>query len=158
MATTELLLIDKVENLGAEGDIVKVKAGYARNWLLPRKKAVSLNHSNKKRMESLMRARAHREADEQSQAEEIAVKLRETRVAIAVKTGAGGKLFGSVTSAQLLAKLEEQGFHLDKRHLAPFRPVKELGKLTATFQLHPEVKADVEFEIVSENPIETEED
>ena len=157
MATTEVLLVEQVDNLGAEGDVVRVRAGYARNWLLPRKKAVPLDHANKKRMDSLMQARARRESDEQSQAEEMAVNLRGTNVAIAVKTGAGGKLFGSVTSAQLLAKLEELGFHLDKRHLVPFRPVKELGKLIATFRLHPDVEAEVECEIVSENPIEVEE-
>ena len=113
MATTEVLLVEQVDNLGAEGDVVKVRAGYARNWLLPHKKAVPLDHANKKRMDSLMQARARRESDEQSKAEEMAVKLRGTNVAIAVKTGAGGKLFGSVTSAQLLAKLEELGFHFD---------------------------------------------
>ena len=157
MATTEVLLVEQIDNLGAEGDVVKVRAGYARNWLLPKKKAVPLELKNKKRLDALMQARANREADERSQAEEIASKLRGTHMAIAVKTGAGGKLFGSVTPAQLLEKFEELGFHLDKRHLVSFRPVKELGKLTATFRLHPDVEAEVECEIVSENPIEAEE-
>ena len=157
MATTEVLLVEQVDNLGAEGDVVKVRSGYARNWLLPKKKAVPLELKNKKRLDALMQARANREADERSQAEEIASKLRGTHVAIAVKTGAGGKLFGSVTAAQLLEKFKELGFHLDKRHLVPFRPVKDLGKRTATFRLHPDVEVEVEYEIVSENPIETEE-
>ncbi len=158
MATTEVLLVEQIDNLGAEGDVVKVRAGYARNWLLPKKKAVPLELKNKKRLDALMQARANREADERSQAEEIASKLRGTHIAIAVKTGAGGKLFGSVTPAQLLEKFEELGFHLDKRHLVSFRPVKELGKRVATFRLHPDVEVEIEYEIVSENPIETKEE
>tara|TARA_A100001037_G_C15077953_1_gene602721 strand:+ start:127 stop:609 length:483 start_codon:yes stop_codon:yes gene_type:complete len=158
MATTEVLLIEQVDNLGSEGDVVKVRSGFARNWLLPKRKAVPLEPKNKKRMDALMQARARREANERTQAEEIAAKLRGSHVAIAVKTGTGGKLFGSVTSGQLLEKYEEIGFHLDKRHLVPFRPVKELGKRTATFRLHEDVEVEVEYEIVSENPIETEEE
>ncbi len=158
MAHTQVLLVEQIDNLGAEGDVVKVRAGYARNWLLPKKKAVPLNHANKKRLEALHQARSLREANELQQAEEVAGKLRGVNVAIAVKTGAGGKLFGSVTPANLLEKLEEQGFHLNKRHLVPFQPVKELGKQTATFKLHSDVQAEISFEVVSENPIESEEE
>jgi len=154
MATTEVLLIQQVENLGAEGDRVKVKAGYARNWLLPRNLAVPLTQANKKHLESLMKAREERESDELKQAEEVGSKLSAVSVAISVKTGEGGKMFGSVTVPQLLEKLAEQGFHLERRHIVPFSPVKELGKHSATCKLHPEVQVDVTFEVVSENPIE----
>ncbi|MGE4550271.1 MAG: 50S ribosomal protein L9 [Opitutales bacterium] len=154
MATTEVLLIQQVENLGAEGDRVKVKAGYARNWLLPRHLAVPLTQANKKHLESLMKAREKREANELQQAEEVGAKLSAVSVAISVKTGEGGKMFGSVTVPQLLEKLAEQGFHLERRHIVPFSPVKELGKHSATCKLHPEVQIDVAFEVVSENPIE----
>ena len=154
MATTEVLLIEQVENLGAEGDRVKVKAGYARNWLLPRKLAIPLTQANKKHLESLMKAREERESDELQQAEEVGAKLSAVSVAISVKTGEGGKMFGSVTVPQLLEKLTEQGFHMERRHIAPFSPVKDLGKHTATCKLHSEVQVDIEFEVVSENPIE----
>ena len=154
MATTEVLLIQQVENLGAEGDRVKVKAGYARNWLLPRNLAVPLTQANKKHLESLMKAREEREADELQQAEEVGAKLSAVSVAISVKTGEGGKMFGSVTVPQLLEKLAEQGFHLERRHIMPFSPIKNLGKHDAICKLHPEVQVQVEFEVVSENPIE----
>ena len=154
MATTEVLLIQQVANLGAEGDRVKVKAGYARNWLLPRKLAIPLTQANKKHLESLVKAREARETNELHQAQEVGSKIASLNLAIPVKTGEGGKMFGSVTVPQLLEKLEEQGFHLERRHIVPFSPIKELGKHTASCKLHPEVQMDFEFELVSENPIE----
>ena len=154
MATTEVLLIQQVENLGAEGDRVRVKAGYARNWLLPRNLAVPLTQENKKRLESLMKAREERESEELRQAEEVGAKLSSVKIAISVKTGEGGKMFGSVTVPHLLEKLMEEGFQLERKHIVPFSPVKNLGKHHATCKLHPDVQAEVEFEVVSENPIE----
>ncbi len=154
MGTTEVLLIQQVENLGAEGDRVKVKAGYARNWLLPRRLAIPLTQANKKRLESLMKAREAREVDELKQAEDVGAKLSSVNVAIPMKTGEGGKLFGAVTVPMLLEKLIEQGFHLERRHIVPFSPIKALGKHTATCKLHPEVQIEIDFEVVSENPIE----
>ena len=154
MATTEVLLIEQVENLGAEGARVKVKAGYARNWLLPRKLAVPLTQANKKRLEALMKSREKRETGELRQAEEVGRQLAGVKVAIPVKTGEGGKMFGSVTVPQLLEKLITEGFHLERRHIVPFSPVKALGKHSATCKLHPEVQVEIEFEVVSENPIE----
>ena len=154
MATTEVLLIEQVENLGAEGDRVKVKAGYARNWLLPRKLAVPLTQANKKRLESLMKSREERESGELRQAEEVGAKLASVKIAIPVKTGEGGKMFGSVTVPQLLEKLTGEGFQLERRHIVPFSPVKALGMHSATCKLHSEVQVEIEFEVVSENPIE----
>ena len=98
MAHNEVLLIKPVENLGAEGDQVKVRAGYARNYLLPRGIAVPLTSSNRKQIEALKKRRAGREADELSAAQEMAGKLGKTRIAFAVKTGEGGKMFGAVTA------------------------------------------------------------
>ena len=154
MASTEILLLEKVDNLGLEGDIVKVKAGFARNFLLPRKKAVPLNLSNKKRLDALMIARAARESEELQNAQEVATKLENISLAIAVKTGSGGKLFGSVTSQQIVDKLKEQGFVVDKRHFKNFNPSKDLGKMEVHLQLHQEVVVNLTVEVVSENPIE----
>ena len=154
MANTEILLLEKIDNLGLEGDIVKVKAGFARNVLLPRKKAVPLNLSNKKRLDALMIARAARESEELQNAQEIATKLENISLAIAVKTGSGGKLFGSVTSQQIVDKLKEQGFVLNKRHFKNFNPIKDLGKMEVHLQLHQEVVVNLTVEVVSENPIE----
>lgn len=154
MATTEVLLVQHMQQLGSEGDVVKVRPGYARNYLIPQKKALPLNLANKKRLDSLKQSRAMRESDELQKAQEIATKLTEVKIAVAVKTGSGGKLFGSVTVNHILEKLSEGGFTMDKKHFVSFSPIKELGKQNVTLQLHSDVKAEVEVEVVSENPIE----
>ena len=154
MATTEILLVEHINNLGSEGDVVKVRPGYARNYLLPQKKAVPLNHANKKRLDALKVSRAARETDELQKSQEIATKLKETKIAVAVKTGAGGKLFGSVTVNHILEKLNERGFIFDKKHITSFSPIKELGIRKISISLHKDVEAEVEVEVVSENPIE----
>lgn len=154
MPTTEVLLVEHIANLGAEGDVVKVRPGYARNFLLPQNKAVPLNMANKKRLDALKVARAARETDELQKSQEIASRLKETKIAVAVKTGAGGKLFGSVTVNHILEKLQESGFVFDKKHVTSFSPIKQLGKTTVKLSLHKDVDAEVEVEVVSENPIE----
>ena len=154
MATKEVLLVQHMPQLGSEGDVVKVRPGYARNYLIPQKKALPLNLANKKRLDSLLQARAIRESDELQKAQEFANKLKDLNIAVAVKTGAGGKLFGSVTINHILEKLSESGFTLDKKHFVSFTPIKELGKQIVTLQLHKDVQAEVEVEVVSENPIE----
>ncbi|MDG0965324.1 MAG: 50S ribosomal protein L9 [Opitutales bacterium] len=154
MATTEILLVEHINNLGSEGDVVKVRPGFARNYLLPQKKAVPLNHANKKRLDALKVARAARETDELQKSQEIATKLKDTKIAVAVKTGAGGKLFGSVTVHHILEKLSEKGFIFDKKHITSFSPIKVLGISKISISLHKDVEAEVEVEVVSENPIE----
>lgn len=154
MATTEVLLVEHIQNLGSEGDVVKVRPGFARNYLIPQKKALPMNLANKRRLDALKQSRAMRESEELQKAQEIATKLREVKIAVAVKTGSGGKLFGSVTSNHILEKLSESGFTLDKKHFVSFSPIKELGKQNVTLQLHREVETEVEVEVVSENPIE----
>jgi len=154
MATTEVLLVEHIQNLGSEGDVVKVRPGFARNYLIPQKKALPMNLANKRRLDALKQSRAMRESEELQKAQEIATKLKEVKIAVAVKTGSGGKLFGSVTSNHILEKLSESGFTLDKKHFVSFSPIKELGKQNVTLQLHREVEAEVEVEVVSENPIE----
>ena len=154
MPTTEVLLVEHIANLGAEGDVVKVRPGYARNFLLPQNKAVPLNMANKKRLDALKVARAARETDELQKSQEIASRLKETKIAVAVKTGAGGKLFGSVTVNHILEKLQESGFVFDKKHVTSFSPIKQLGKTTVKLSLHKDVETEVEVEVVSENPIE----
>ncbi len=154
MSTTEILLVEHIQNLGAEGDVVKVKPGYARNFLIPQKKAVPLNMASKKRLDALKVARAARETEELQNSQDIANKLKETSVAVAVKTGAGGKLFGSVTANHILEKLNEKGFILEKNHFTSFSPIKKLGKTKVTLSLHKDVEAEIDVEVVSENPIE----
>ncbi len=154
MATTEVLLVQPVEGLGGEGDQVKVRAGYARNFLLPRKIAVSLNASNKKHVEALKKRRAEREQTELSGAQELAKKLEKTSLAFAVKTGEGGKMFGAITANDIHDKLVAAGVELDKKKIHLFNPVKTLGKHEVKIKLHPDVSVDLPFDVVSENPIE----
>src|ERR1051325_1371118 len=115
MATTEVLLVKPVEGLAAQGDQVKVRAGYARNFLLPRKIAVPLNASNKKHVDSLKKRRAEREQSELTGAQEVAKKLEKTSLAFAVKTGEGGKMFGAITAQDIYDKLHASGFEIDKK-------------------------------------------
>lgn len=153
MAHKEVLLIKPVEGLGAEGDQVKVRAGYARNFILPRKIGVPVTQGNRRQIEALKARRAEREKTELSIAQDLAAKLEKANIAFAVKTGEGGRMFGAVTAADLHAKLNEAGLEVEKKrvHLTP--PVKTLGKHVATLKLHPEVSVELTFDVVSENPI-----
>jgi large subunit ribosomal protein L9 len=154
MATTEVLLVKPVEGLGGEGDQVKVRAGYARNYLLPRKIAVSLSASNKKHVDALKKRRAEREQAELSGAQEVAKKLEKTSLAFAVKTGEGGKMFGAITAQDIYDKLVQSGLEIDKKKIHLFTPVKTLGKHTVKIKLHTDVSVELPFDVVSENPIE----
>jgi large subunit ribosomal protein L9 len=154
MSTTEVLLVQPVDGLGGEGDQVKVRAGYARNYLLPRKIAVTLSASNKKHIDALKKRRAEREQTELSAAQELAKKLEKTSLAFAVKTGEGGKMFGAITASDIHEKLVASGVELDKRKIHLFNPVKTLGKHEVKIKLHPDVTVELPFDVVSENPIE----
>ncbi len=153
MAHSEVLLLKPVDGLGAEGDQVKVRAGYARNFLLPQGLAVPLTVSNRKQVEALKKARGLREAKELNGAQELAARLQKAALAIAVKTGEGGKLFGAVTVNDLHDKLVAAGLEVEKRRIHLGQPVKSLGKHEVKIKLHPEVSVDLSFEVVSENPI-----
>ncbi|MFM7751278.1 MAG: 50S ribosomal protein L9 [Opitutaceae bacterium] len=154
MASTEVLLVKPVEGLGGEGDQVKVRAGFARNFLLPRKIAVPLTVANRKQVEALKKRRAEREQNELNGAQEMARRLEKTSLAFAVKTGEGGKMFGAITAQDVHEKLVASGLEVDKRKIHLFNPVKTLGKHTVKIKLHAEVSVDVPFDVVSENPIE----
>ena len=154
MANTEVLLVKPVEGLGGEGDQVKVRAGYARNYLLPRKIAVTLNAANRKHVDALKKRRAEREQTEVNVAQELARKLEKTSLAFAVKTGEGGRMFGAITSQDIHEKLTASGIELDKRKILLFTPVKTLGKHTVKVKLHADVTVEIPFDVVSENPIE----
>jgi large subunit ribosomal protein L9 len=154
MAHSEVLLVKPVEGLGGEGDQVKVRAGYARNFLFPRKDAVPVTKGNRKQIEALKKRRAEREAQELNGAQELARKLEKASLAFAVTTGEGGKMFGSVTAADLHDKLVAAGFTIDRKRIQLHTPVKTLGKHAVKLRLHPEVTVELSFDIVSENPIE----
>ncbi len=154
MANTEVLLLQPVDGLGGEGDQVKVRAGYARNYLLPKGFAAPMTLANRKRVDALRKRRAEREASELNGAQELAKKLEAVSIAFAVQTGEGGKMFGAITAADLHAKLIEAGVEIDKKKIHLHTPVKTLGSHTTKVKLHSEVSVEISFDIVSENPIE----
>ena len=158
MATNQVLLLQPIQGLGAEGDTVTVRAGYARNFLLPRKIALPITHANKKQMESLLKAREAREVQELDAARELAAKISDTTIAVAVKTGEGGKMYGAVTANDLIIRLKEEGIELVKKQLSLPAPVKDLGTHTVAVKLNSEISSELKFEVVSENPIEVVED
>ncbi|OPZ74386.1 MAG: 50S ribosomal protein L9 [Verrucomicrobia bacterium ADurb.Bin474] len=151
MATTEILLLKPVDNLGGEGDQVKVKAGYARNYLLPQKVALPITQANRKYVESLKKARSMREAKELDKAQEIKGRIEKLNLVFTVKTGDEGRMFGAVTAGDLLARMASEGIELDKKQVSLYTPVKSLGKHSTKIRLHPDVSFDFEFEVVSED-------
>ena len=154
MSTTEVLLIKPVDGLGAEGEQVRVKSGYARNFLLPQGIALPVNRANKKYLESLAKARTAREARDLEVATALAAKIQGASLVFSVKTGEGGKMFGAISVPEIVAKLAEQGVEVDRKrvHLGQ-GPVKLLGKHVAHVKLHATISFELPFEIVSENPI-----
>ncbi len=158
MATSDILLIEPVDGLGSEGDQVTVKAGYARNFLFPNRKAVPVTRSNRKQIEALKVRRAEREAKNLEDAKAQAARIGETHFAIAVKTGDSGKMFGAVTAANIHEKLSEAGFEIDRKKVHLPAPIKELGQHSITIKIHSEVEAELKFDVVSENPIVEESD
>lgn len=150
MATSSILLLQKVENLGYEGDTVTVRAGYARNYLLPRKLAVPVTHANKKQIEALMKRREERKIKELEHARELARQIKEVQVLFTVKTGEQGKMFGAITAADLMKQFKEKGLHVEKKQIH-LPTVKDLGSHKAEIRLHSEVIFDFIFEVGSEN-------
>ena len=141
MATTQVILREKIENLGAEADVVQVKAGYARNFLIPHGKAFEATKGNLRHLESLQAARAEREAAELSTASTIAGKLEKMRPKFTLETGQGGKAFGSITSMDIHAHLEDKGISIDRHAIKLDRPIKKSGRTEIEVKLHPEVAA-----------------
>ena len=138
-----------IANLGHKDDIVDVKQGYGRNYLIPQGYAILATPSARKVVAENLRQRAHKEAKLKAEAEEIAAQLAEVKLTIGAKTSSTGKIFGSVNSIMISESLKEKGFDIDRKKIV-LKDVKEIGTYTALIKLHREVKVDVEFEVVSE--------
>jgi large subunit ribosomal protein L9 len=156
MPHAQLLLLKPVENLGNEGDTIKVKPGFARNYLLPQGLAIPVTRANRKQIDALRDRAERRAASELEIAQKTAARLETIQVVFAVQTGPGGKMFGAVTAQDLIEKIAENGVKLDKKQVSLYTPVKSLGRHSTRIKLHPEVTLEFEFEVVSENPIEEE--
>ncbi len=146
----ELILREDVANLGSAGEIVKVKPGYGRNYLIPHGLALPASEGNKRRVEAEARGRATARATEQSEAEEWAVKLAETSLTFTAKVGEKDQLFGSITSADIASMLQERGYNVDKKQIELEHALRELGTFKVGIRLHPEVHAEVRVWVVKE--------
>jgi large subunit ribosomal protein L9 len=146
----EVILREHVDNLGRRGDVVKVAAGYARNYLLPRKLALAVNENNKRQIERERKLAEVRELEEKSQAESFAGRLAEADIAIARRVGENKTLYGSVTSADVAQALHAKGFEIDKRKITLGEPLKALGEYTVSVKVHRDVTAQVKVKVVAE--------
>jgi large subunit ribosomal protein L9 len=146
----EVILREHVDNLGRRGDVVKVAAGYARNYLLPRKLALPVTDANKKQIERERKNAEVRELEEKTQAEAFAKRLTETNISIGRRVGENDTLYGSVTSADIAHALTAKGFDVDKRKITLPEPLKALGEFTVPVKIHREVTAQVKVNVVKE--------
>ncbi len=147
----DIILKQDVQNLGHADDIVTVKDGYARNFLIPRGMALIATPSARKMHAENQRQRAHKEARIREEAEAIREKMEGTKLTLGAKTSSKGKIFGSVNTIQIAESLKELGFEIDRKQISIIEDqIKEVGTYTATVKLHKEVKVDIEFEIVPE--------
>lgn len=145
----EIILLTDIANLGHKDDIVDVKQGYGRNYLIPQGYAILATPSARKVVAENLKQRAHKEAKLRAEAEELAAQLAEIKLTIGAKTSSTGKIFGSVNSIMISESLKEKGFDIDRKKIM-LKDVKEVGTYTALIKLHREVKVDVEFEVISE--------
>jgi large subunit ribosomal protein L9 len=147
----DVILKKDVPNLGFKNDIVKVKNGYGRNFLIPQKIGVIATESAKKIHAENMKQRAHKEEKIKNEALEVAKKLEETPIKIGTKTSTTGKIFGAVTTVQIAEALVEQNVIVDRRNIKIIdESVKEVGIYTAVVKLHKEVSAEIKFEVFAE--------
>ena len=145
----ELILKEDVINLGYKDDIVKVKDGYGRNYLIPTGKAIIATESAKKVLAENLRQRAHKLAKIKADAEELAKKMEGVSLTIATKVSATGTIFGSVGAIQIAEELAKLGFEIDRKIIA-VDAAKEIGEYTATIRLHKEVAVKVPYSVVAE--------
>lgn len=139
MATTQVILRSKIEGLGAEADLVTVRAGYARNFLVPQGLAYEATRANKRHTEALLASRAQREADEIKSAEVNATAIRRLTLRLELETGQGGKAFGSITNQDIANELSEQGIEIDRHKIQLENPIKTTGEHEVEIKLHADV-------------------
>jgi large subunit ribosomal protein L9 len=147
----EIILLQDVQKLGLKDDLVHVKDGYGRNYLIPRGYAVAATPSARKMHAENLKQRAHKEEKIKAEAQELASKMADVKIVVGAKTSSSGKIFGSVNTIQIAEALKEQGFEIDRKSISlPEDQIKEVGKYKAVIKLHRDVKVEVDFEIVAE--------
>ncbi len=147
----EIILKKDVEKLGHKDEIVTVKPGYARNYLIPKGLAILATKSAKKMHEENMRQKAHKEEKYIKDAEEIAEKLKSVELKIGAKTSSTGKIFGSVNTIMIAEALEKEGLEIERKNITiKGDSIKEIGKYQASIKMYKNIRADIEFEVFSE--------
>jgi large subunit ribosomal protein L9 len=146
----EIILRQAVENLGKPGDVVKVKPGYARNYLLPHGLAYEATPGNLKRIQQERDRLEAAENERRGTAQGLAERLEQVSLTFSARVGEEGKLFGSVTAADLAAQLEAQGFHIEKRQIDLHEPIKALGVYRVPIRLHADVKPEVRVWVIKQ--------
>jgi large subunit ribosomal protein L9 len=147
---TDVILREDVKSLGKAGELVRVKPGYARNFLLPRGLAFEATEGNKKRIAAETRARGARDQAERAEAERFAATLGAAALTLKGKAGEEGKLFGSITAQDIADALAAQGHQVDRRRIELEHPIKTVGHHTVAVRLHSEVHAEVRVSVVAE--------
>ena len=146
----KIILKEDVQNLGYKDDVVEVKDGYGRNYLIPQGKAIIASPSALKVLAENQRQRAHKLAQIKADAEALAAQLEGVSLTIGAKTSSTGTIFGSVNSIQIAEALEKLGFNVDRKVINIKETIKEVGKYNAVLKLHKEVSVEIPFEVVSE--------
>jgi large subunit ribosomal protein L9 len=146
----DVILREDVKDLGRAGQLVKVKPGYARNFLLPRGLAYEATEGNRRRIEAESKARTARQAEERDASRELAARLAAVPVTVTRKAGEGGRLFGSITAQDIADELARAGVVIDKRKIELEHPIKATGQHTVQVNLHHEVKGEVRLTVVAE--------
>lgn len=147
----EVILIQDVDNLGAANEVVKVKNGYARNFLLPRRLAVEASPSNRKQLDERMKQAKKKEEKMLAQINSVVEKLKESPLKVGAKSGTSGKIFGSVTPLQISRAIREQkGYEIDRKKIQIVDEVKELGTYKASIDFGNGQSAELEFEVIGE--------
>ncbi|QIK60214.1 50S ribosomal protein L9 [Dysgonomonas sp. HDW5A] len=146
----QVILKEDVANLGYKDDVITVKDGYGRNYLLPQGKAVIATGSAKKMLAENLKQRAHKLEKIKQDAQDLAAKLEGVTLSIGAKTSSTGTIFGSVTNIQIAEALEKKGYSVDRKVIIIKEAVKEVGSYKALLKLHKEVSVEIPFEVVSE--------
>jgi large subunit ribosomal protein L9 len=146
----QVILLEDISNLGYKDDVVTVKSGYGRNYLIPQKKAIIASESAQKVLAENLRQRAHKLEKIKADAQALAAKLDGVSLTIGAKTSSTGTIFGSVTNIQVADELAKKGFEVDRKWIVIKEAVKEVGSYKAFVKLHKEVSVEIPFEVVSE--------
>jgi len=150
MPSTQIILTENIPGLGAEADVVKVRRGFARNFLLPQGKALEVTKASMRKLDMLKGKRAEREAKELNEAEEIARRIGKSKMVFTLETGESGKAFGSITANDIATRLKNEiGADIERHRIVLEHPIKSTGDHEISIKLHPDVTATLKFTVKS---------